>query len=42
LIGDFVEIREFKTAEEGIAIICSDITQRKMAEETMRASEERF
>lgn len=42
MIGDFVEIRKFKTAEEGIAIICSDITQRKMAEESMRASEERF
>jgi PAS domain S-box-containing protein len=41
-IGEYVEIREFRTAEGGTAIIRSDITQRKMAEEAVRASEERF
>ncbi|MBT7486196.1 MAG: PAS domain S-box protein, partial [Rhodospirillales bacterium] len=41
-VGEYVEIREFRTAEGGIAIIRSDITRRKMAEEAMRASEERF
>lgn len=39
--GNWLEIRAYP-ADDGLTILCQDITQRKLAEEALRRSEERF